>query len=134
MSLFGRNFQHLLEQDAAPAEITDQQAMAQELDKGSAPSDFDAQAPANSIEQARSSQVAAQKKTLGEWIQRVADFVNFLNGTNSDSMQSVLHTGTCDSLFEKIANSEKKRISRVAMELSSLNESLKGYLIAGEEK
>jgi len=134
MSLFGHKFQQLLEQDAAPAEITDQQAMAQELDKGSVPSDFDAQAPSNSIEQARSSQVAAQKKTLGEWIQRIADFINFLNGTNSDSVQSLLHQGTCDSLFEKVANSEKKRVSRVAMELSSLNESLKGYLIAGDDK
>lgn len=134
MSLFGRSFYHLLEQDTAPAEITDQQAMAQELDKGSTPADFDAQTPANSIEQAKTSQIAAQKKTLSEWIQRVADFVNFLNGTNSDSVQSLLHQGTCDSLFEKIANSEKKRISRVAMELSSLNESLKGYLIAGEDK
>ena len=38
-----------------------------------------------------------------------------------------------NTLFERISTSEKKRIARVAMELSSLNESLKGYLISGDE-
>lgn len=128
MSLFATKFQRLLEQDEAS---TDQAAMASELDKGSAPQDFDVQG-APQVDQARASHNAAQKQTLQGWIQKVAEFVDFLNGTTDQSVQSQLAAASCDTLFEKVASSEKKRIARVAMELSSLNESLKGYLISGE--
>ena len=55
-----------------------------------------------------------------------------MNGVDANSIQSQLQAGGCESLFEKIASSEKKRIARVAMELSSLNESLKGYVISND--
>jgi hypothetical protein len=128
MNVFQSKFQRLIEQDEASA---DQQAMATQLDQGTKPEDFDV-ATAPQIDQARASHNAAQKQVLTTWIQRVAEFVTFLNGTDGDSVQSQLAGGSCDTLFEKIATSEKKRISRVAMELSSLNESLKGYLITSD--
>jgi len=128
MSVFQTKFARLLEQDEAAG---DQAAMAAELDKGSTPGDFDV-AGAPQIDQARASHNAAQKQVLTTWIQKVAEFVDFLNGTNGESVQSQLAASSCDTLFEKIATSEKKRIARVAMELSSLNESLKGYLISGD--
>lgn len=129
MSVFATKFYRLLEQDE---DTTDQDAMASELDKGSAPQDFDVQAAPQQIDQARASHNAAQKQALQGWIQKVSEFIDFLNGTTDQSVQSQLAAGSCDTLFEKIATSEKKRIARVAMELSSLNESLKGYLITGD--
>jgi len=128
MSAFKTKFYKLLEQDEAG---DDQQAMAAELDQGSQPADFDV-APAPQVDQARASHNAAQKQILTGWIQQIAEFVDFLNGTTDQSVQSQLAASSCDTLFEKIATSEKKRIARVAMELSSLNESLKGYLITGD--
>lgn len=129
MSLFQTKFVRLLEQD----EDTDQQAMAAELDKGSTPQDFDVPA-APQVDQARASHNAAQKQTLNGWIQKIAEFVDFLNGTTDQSVQAQLAASSCDTMFEKVATSEKKRIARVAMELSSLNESLKGYLISNDSK
>jgi hypothetical protein len=37
-------------------------------------------------------------------------------------------------MFEDIARSEKKKIARLAAELSSLSESLKGYLISSNDR
>jgi len=135
MSLFERSFVKLLEADQQPIgdeQVTDQQAMAQSLDKGTKPEDFNAETLPQGIDQARATHNAAQKKMLQEWIQRIAEFMEYLNGTGPESVQSKLHGGTCETMFEKIASSETKRISRVAMELSSLNESLKGYLVGSE--
>ena len=128
MSLFQKKFITLIEQDEA---ATDQEAMAAELDQGTAPQDFDVPA-APQVDQARASHNAAQKQTLNGWIQKIAEFVDFLNGTTDQSVQAQLAASSCDTMFEKIATSEKKRIARVAMELSSLNESLKGYLISSD--
>lgn len=134
MSLFEKRFFSLLEQDEveAPEAPTDSQAMETQLDKGTDPKALDVQAPPQ-VDQARASHNAAQKKILATWIEEVGKFIEYLNGTTGNSVQSQLASSSCDTLFEKIANSEKKRIARVAMELSSLNESLKGYLISNEQ-
>ena len=71
---------------------------------------------------------------LKEWIVQIDEFIRYLNGTDPSSMQVQLHSAACDSIFEDIARSEKKKISRLAAELSSLSESLKGYLISANDK
>lgn len=128
MNIFEARFARVLEQDEAG---DDQAAMAAELDKGTKPQEYDVQ-PAPQIDQARASHNAAQKQTLASWIEEISKFINFLNGTEGNSVQSQLAASSCDTMFEKVATSEKKRIARVAMELSSLNESLKGYLISND--
>ena len=135
MSLFEKSFKRLLEADEVPQaqQMTDQEAMPHQLDPGTDPKSLDAQTLPPGIDQARASHNASQKKILATWIQRVGEFVEFMNGVGKDSVQYQLHNTSCDTLFEKISNSEKKRIARVAMELSSLNESLKGYLISGDD-
>lgn len=136
MSLFERSFARLLEADEKPVDteqLTDQEAMAQTLDKGTSPQEFDVEGLPPGMDQARASHTAAQKKVLQDWIVKIQEFIEYLNGTGPESMQSKLHQGTCDTMFEKIASSEKKRIARVAMELSSLNEALKGYLVGGDD-
>lgn len=132
MSLFEKHFFSLLEQDEAQEPAADAQAMETQLDKGTDPKALDVEVPPQ-VDQARASHNAAQKKTLSVWIDEVNKFINYINGTDGNSIQSQLAASSCDTLFEKIANSEKKRIARVAMELSSLNESLKGYLISNDD-
>ena len=49
------------------------------------------------------------------------------------SLQSQLNKADCDTLFNDISKSERKKISRIAQDLSALVESLKGYLNSAEE-
>jgi len=130
--LFKNYFTSILEADEQEAPADDAAAMQAQLDPGTDPAALDAQTPPPDVEAAKGAHTAAQKKALNGWIGKIAEFVNFLNGVESNSVQSQLAGAGCDSLFEKIASSEKKRIARVAMELSSLNESLKGYLISND--
>jgi hypothetical protein len=123
------------EQKVAP---TDAAAMQQELDPETNPADLGAQPPApqaqaqvNKVVQAQRETAQAQLQELQTWIGQIDEFIEYLNGVNGNSLQSKLHAAGCDSLFEKIARSETKKIARVAVDLSSLSEALKGYLIAG---
>lgn len=138
MSLFENRFLRILEADEADVENgeaqqpTDADAMATQLDPGTDPAALDTQVPPQ-VDQAIGAHNAAQKKKLADWIAEIAKFINYINGVDGTSIQAQLADSSCDTLFEKISNSEKKRLARVAMELSSLNESLKGYLISGDE-
>jgi len=132
MSLFSKKFNYILEADdePQPAPASDRQAMAQQLDTAS-PSDFDVQQAgrAKLTDQHKVNQI----KQLDEWIATLDSFIEFLNGTTPDSIQSKLHEAPCETIFQDIARSEKKKISRLAAELSSLSESFKGYKISAND-
>jgi len=116
------------EQPKTPA--TDTEAMAQTLDTAQ-PSDFNVKAAER---QKRVDHVKVQQiNTLNEWITKIDDFIVFLNDTKSESMQIQLHSAPCDSMFEKIATSEKKKISRLAADLGNLGQALKGYLASAND-
>jgi hypothetical protein len=130
MSLFQKAFGVVLEQDVPetkePVVKTDKEAMAGKLDTAK-PEDFDVQAPViTDTEKMKQEQL----QTLKGWIGQIDQFIEFLNGTTGESVQSKLHSATCETLFQDIARSEKKKIARLAAELSSLSESFKGYLIS----
>jgi hypothetical protein len=136
MSYFKSRFDYILEADtepapeATPTPATDQDAMAQQLDTAK-PSDFDVKAAER---QTRIDHVKVdQINTLNEWIGQIDAFVLFLNDTNSNSIQIQLHSAPCDSMFENIARSEKKRISRLAADLGTLAQNLKGYLASAND-
>lgn len=138
MGIYEKYFNTLLEQDdIAPdpsEEITpdnEASAMKAELDAGTAPSSFDSEA--GQVEVIRKESLAKQKKILAGWVAEIERFVQYVNGVNDSSVQGQLHNAGCDTLFEKIASSEHRRISRIAVELSGLAEALKGYLIAGDQ-
>ena len=137
MSLFERKFGIVLEANddmepapaAANAPQTDKEAMAQTLNTAK-PEDFDVEGKRQElVDHVKGNQTTKLK----EWIGQIDQFITFLNGTDESSMQVQLHAAPCDSTFEDIARSEKKKISRLAAELSSLSESLKGYLISANE-
>ena len=134
MSNYGNRFKRVLvEQD--DTEITDKDAMVQTLDKGTSPEDFDVNAPPAGVE-AVPTMGAVQKKMyeqLKGWIDRIDEFSTYLNGTGPESIQSKLNAAEPDTLFDKISTAETKKIARVAVELTSLNEMLKGYLATAND-
>tara|TARA_R110002051_G_scaffold157806_2_gene229368 strand:- start:165 stop:578 length:414 start_codon:yes stop_codon:yes gene_type:complete len=74
-----------------------------------------------------------QKGTIGEWISKIEEMNEFLNGVTDGSMQAQLNNADCDTLFNSVSRSETKKISRIAQDLSGLVESLKGYLLSSED-
>jgi len=137
MGIYEKFFNTLLEQDEkeeSPIEVTpdtEAAAMAATLDAGTSPQAFDSET--SKVEVIRKESLAKQKKILSDWISEIERFVEYVNGVNETSVQAQLHNAGCDTLFEKIASSEHRRISRIAVELSGLSEALKGYLISGEQ-
>ena len=134
-NLFEKAFVHVLREAPEPvrpdptAEVSDSDALAQTLDSGTNPADFDADAGAASDHiEATTKMQAAMVTSLKTWISQLEQFSKFLNGTDANSMQSKLKNCVPDTLFDKIRVAETKKIARVAMEVSSLNEMFKGSL------
>ena len=132
MSLYQNRFKKFLsEQDDENVELTDQEAMASTLDAETAPEDFDVDAPASG-EGAIGAQSKQMFEQLSGWIEEMDRFSAYLNGT-TDSIQTSLNAAEPDTIFDSISNAETKKIARVAMEISSLSEILKGYLAGAND-
>jgi len=71
---------------------------------------------------------AAMKASLQGWVGEIEVFLEFLNGSSPDSIQTILATAEADTIFDRMKASEQRKIARVATELAALNESFKGYL------
>lgn len=72
--------------------------------------------------------------TLETWIGEISNFIDYLNGTDEGSINFSLNAADCDSLMTDVQRSESKKISRLAQDLSSLEESLKQYLLLARRK
>lgn len=138
MGIYEKLFTNLLEKEEvenlSTPKITSEaenQALQAELDAETSPESFNTDG--GQVEIIRKESLAKQKQILADWISEVERFLLYVNGVNSKSIQGQLHNAGCDTLFEKIASSEHRRISRIAVELSGLEEALKGYLIAGTQ-
>lgn len=139
-NLFEKAFVHVLREAPEPvqadptAEVSDADALAQTLDSGTNPAEFnaDAGAAADHIE-ATTKMQASMVSSLTTWINQLEQFSKFLNGTDPNSMQSKLKNCVPDTLFDKIRVAETKKIARVAMEITSLNEMFKGYLASSSD-
>lgn len=138
---FKKDFVAILEADLKE-DISDKEAMAQTLDKGSTPEDFDANTSDVQMDDQDQALQASQDlmnvvnnqnqimvNKLKDWIVRVQDFVLFLNDTEGESIQNNLTKALPDTLFDKIKTAESKKIARTAVDLASLAETLKGYIV-----
>ncbi len=130
MSLYQKRFNKFLSEqdDELNDEITDAEAMETTLDDDTGAEDFDVEVPDSPL-------ANGQKEMydeLNSWIQEMDRFSDYLNGTQS-SVQTKLNTAEDDTLFDSISNAETKKIARVAMEISSLSEILKGYLAGAND-
>ena len=70
----------------------------------------------------------AMRAKLEGWVGEVEQFLEYLNGSTPDSIQSILAVAEPDTIFDQMKSSEQRKIARVATELAALNESFKGYL------
>lgn len=134
MSVFQKRFIKVVEaaNEFEDESLADKEAMAATLDQGTSPNDYNVNAPALSTQDVLKQSYEMQAAELQGWISEIDKFVQYINGDTDSSIQSKLHNATCDTMFEKIASSESKKISRVASELSALVQSFKGYLISGK--
>ncbi len=120
----------LREQDEDPA-LTDAEALDAELND-IASDELGADIPDDVSGSSLSSQQKQMFDELNTWISKMDEFAAYLNGTE-DSIQTTLNSAESDTIFDSISNSETKKIARVAMEVMSLSEILKGYLAGAND-
>lgn len=140
MNLFEKRFSIILEQPELPA-----QAELPDIDELSAPGEGDPTSNVDTINaigrdvpenpgiQYKKQENDEMTAEIRKWIQKLDTFNEELNGLNSGSFQAKLNSATCDTIFDKIASSEGKKISRIARDLSGLSETLKGFLLSSKE-
>lgn len=146
MAIFNKYFANILTEQDKPAAVepelatpetagadADRSSMQAELDKDTQPHEFDVQAVTREQMAARKTN-AAQAIELQTWVKNIDKFLEYLNSPDVNSVQTQLHMAPCDSLFEKVAKSETKKIARVCVELSGLSERLKAYLISSKSE
>lgn len=141
MSLFEKRFKILLE---APGDVDDVADVADlpvdDLPVGDeVTSDQETIAavddvPTNPAVNYKKEMADEQMGQLKSYISEIEKFKDFLNGTENDSLQAKINGAECDTLFKEISRSETKKIARIAQDLSSLVESLKGYLLSHEDE
>lgn len=143
MKAFNHRVFHLLEQDEPenpeldikPGDIGDEEAFAASLDDGTNPGDFDTTTPTGAPAVSPEDQVREkQVQQLGQWIEKLTNFTSYLNGVDNNSIQKVLNDAGEGTLFAEIARGERKRIARLAQEMSALTESFKGYMLSSDEE
>lgn len=137
MNKFANKFFRVLnEQD------DEREAMLSTLDKGTDPSQFDVDTETPDTSEAadlagqaakiKSAQSQAMVTELQGWVEQCDAFVKFLNGTGEESIQSKLSKAEPDTIFDRMKQSEQRKIARVATELAALTESLRGYISQSE--
>ena len=137
--MFRKKFLDLINEapeDVAVAEPalddTEQQAVADTLEPETDPQAL--AVPDNPEIALRQQQSQRTIQSLTTWINEIANFIEYLNGTDDGSINHALNAADCDSLMTDVQRSESKKISRLAQDLSSLEESLKQYLLLARRK
>jgi len=134
MTKFERRFFKSLTEQA----VEEREAFEAELDDNTSAGDFDVDVEVDetAVEEdpnvkaavAVSERNAAMRATLEGWVGEIETFLEYLNGSSPDSIQTLLANAEPDTIFDRMKASEQRKIARVATELAALNESFKGYL------
>ena len=113
-------------------------AFEAELDDNTEAGDFDVDVEVDEVAveedpnvkaaQAVSERNAAMRTQLEGWVSEIERFLDYLNGSTPDSIQTLLANAEPDTIFDRMKASEQRKIARVATELAALNESFKGYI------
>ena len=127
-----RFFKNLHEQN------DEREAFEAELEDNTDPSDFDVDVevddtvvdedPNVKAAQAVNERNEAMKEELRSWIDKMEDFLDYLNGEEPNSIQQKLANAEPDTIFDRMKASEQRKLARVATELAGVTESFKGYL------
>lgn len=135
MSKFARNFARVLREADLDRDL-ERSAMEGSLDDGIDPSEFDTDMAMSPEEAQVTDEVAdAMSKRnqqiiseLQEWIDRVEEFLSFLNSEDPNSVQSRLAAAEPDTVMDKMKQSQQTKISRVASDLASLHQNFLGFM------
>jgi len=142
MSTFQKKFLKILE---APEDLPepidggldDEAAFNDGLDKDTSPNEFD-DVPDNpvNIDGLKQQQADATIGKLTGWVENIGNWVHTLNDPTegSGSMSSELSRSDCDSIMADVYRGEHMKISRIAQELSALQQSLNQYIAAAGRK
>jgi len=130
-------FRTLREADELPAvvptpttdtsKMSDADAMQSTLDAGTEPTDFDIHSGSREAALAAAKSHSMMVDALNQWIIKIDDFIEFLNGQNTDSVQTHLAKADDKSLLGAIKTAESKKIGLVCKELAGLAQMLKTY-------
>jgi hypothetical protein len=134
MTKFERRFFRSLNEQAEE----ERAAFEAELDDNTEAGDFDVDVEVDEVAvdedpnvkaaQAVSERNAAMRTKLESWVGEIEQFLEYLNGSSPDSIQTLLANAEPDTIFDRMKASEQRKIARVATELAALNESFKGYI------
>jgi len=134
MTKFERRFFKSLNEQAEE----ERAAFEAELDDNTEAGDFDVDVEVDEVAvdedpnvkaaQAVSERNAAMRTKLESWVGEIEQFLEYLNGSSPDSIQTLLANAEPDTIFDRMKASEQRKIARVATELAALNESFKGYI------
>jgi len=134
MTKFERRFYKSLNEQAKEERV----AFEAELEDGTSVDDFDVDVDVDEtvVEDDPNVKAAiavgerneAMRAKLEGWVGEIEVFLEYLNGSTPDSIQTILATAEADTIFDRMKASEQRKIARVATELAALNESFKGYL------
>ena len=116
----------------------EREAFEAELDDNTDPEEFDVDVdiddtvveddPNVRAAQAVNDRNEAMKEELRGWIGKMEEFLDYLNGEESNSIQQKLANAEPDTIFDRMKASEQRKLARVATELAGVTESFKGYL------
>jgi HSP90 family molecular chaperone len=134
-----RFFKSLNKQKSLNEQVEDERAAFEaELDDNTEAGDFDVDIEVDEVAveedpnvkaaQAVSERNAAMRTKLEGWVGEIEQFLEYLNGSSPDSIQTLLANAEPDTIFDRMKASEQRKIARVATELAALNESFKGYI------
>lgn len=131
--LFEKRFIKVLTEAEGPS--LERSAMEASLDSGTDPTDFDVdmESPDMGPEgdevadamSRRNQQIVAELQT---WIDKVEEFLSFLNSEDPNSIQSRLAAAVPDTVMDKMKQSQQTKISRVASDLASLHQNFLGFM------
>lgn len=135
MSIFAKNFLKLIKEQDQPVSDMERDAMESSLDDGTDPSEFDVDMDADpSVDTSGDVAMAMAKQnqqivsTIQGWTDQVSQFLDFLNGSNENSIQSTLAQATPETVMDKMKQSQQQKIARVASDLASFHQSLLGFM------
>tara|TARA_R110002167_G_scaffold98020_6_gene258346 strand:+ start:2330 stop:2758 length:429 start_codon:yes stop_codon:yes gene_type:complete len=131
MNKFAQNFAKVLNEDDM-----ERQAMEASLDDDIDPTAFDANMEMSPEEAQVTDEVSdamsrRNQQIIDElqgWIDKVDEFLNFLNSEDPNSVQSRLAAAEPDTVMDKMKQSQQTKISRVASDLASLHQNFLGYM------
>ena len=119
-------------------DVEEREAFEAELDDNTDAEDFDVdlevdqtaveEDPSVKAAQAVNERNESMKQELRGWIGKMEEFLDYLNGEESNSIQQQLANAEPDTIFDRMKASEQRKLARVATELAGVTESFKGYL------